>query len=161
MMEISLTDGYTMCVTCMAAVTEDNYSRHHVDVRWSGVGLLQSLWVNQLEAVTYRNCIAKKLCFSPWLDSHAAEYTCYLTVEADSNFSVIINKSITINGMYVCMHACMYVCMYVLTYVSMYMCVCTYACMCVCTYVCTYVPYIRIAVFCHGYNQSQKRNVAT
>ena len=104
-MEIPLIDGYTMCVTCMASVTKDN-SSYHVNMGWSGIGLQQSLWVNQREAVKYRNCIVRKLCFSPWLNSQAGEYTCYLTMEGDDNFRFAVNKSVTVYGTYVCMYVC-------------------------------------------------------
>ena len=100
MMEIPLTDGYTMCAACMASVTKGN-SSYHVNMRWGGIGMQRSLWVNQLEAVTYRNCIVKKLCFSPWLNSQAGEYTCYLTVEGYNDFEITVNKTITVYGTYV------------------------------------------------------------
>ena len=99
-MEIPLIDGYTMCIMCMASVTKGN-SSYHVDMSWSGIGMQQSLWVNQLEAVTYRKCIVRKLCFSPWLNSQAGEYTCYLTVEGNNNFKIAVNKTIAVYGMYV------------------------------------------------------------
>ena len=96
-MEMPLTDGYTMCVICMASVTRGN-SSYHVKMKWSGVGLRYSLWVNQLEAERHKNCIVRKLCFSPWLDSQAGEYTCRVTVKDGHNFRLKKNKIITING---------------------------------------------------------------
>lgn len=97
-MERSLVDGFTMCMICMASVIKGN-STYHVDMRWSGVGLQQSLWVNQLQVMRHRNCIVRKLCFSPWLDSHAGEYTCHVVMKDDVNFIIILNKTCTVNGM--------------------------------------------------------------
>ena len=97
--EMSLVDGYSMCLTCMASVVNSNVT-HNTIMRWSGVGLQQSLWVNQLPSVTHRHCIVRKLCFTPWLSSHAGEYICHVDVKNDLNFELTVNKSFTVNGMY-------------------------------------------------------------
>jgi len=66
-----------MCLTCTASVINGT----NVDMRWSGKGLKQSLWVKQLQVTTQRNHIARELCFRPWLDLHAGKYTCYVDVK--------------------------------------------------------------------------------
>ena len=98
-MEMALVDGYSMCLTCMASVIGSNVTRN-VIMRWSGVGLQQSLWVNQLPVVTHRHCVVRKLCFTPWLSSHAGDYICHVDVKNDFNFELTLNKSFTVNGMY-------------------------------------------------------------
>lgn len=97
-METSLVDGYNMCLTCMASVVKDNVT-HDVNMRWSGAGLQQSLWVNQLQIVRGGNCIVRKLCFTPWLSSHAGEYTCHVDLENGHNLGLTRSKTFTINGM--------------------------------------------------------------
>ena len=104
-MEVSLVDGYTMCMNCMASIIKDNNSTYDVDMRWNGISLQQqSLWVNQLPVVMHRHCVVRKLCFSPWLDSQAGEYTCHVVVvvvKDDGNFTLTMNKTTTVKGMYV------------------------------------------------------------
>ena len=97
-MEMSLVDGYNMCLLCMASVTNNNQT-YDVIMRWSGIGLQQSLWVNQLPVVTYKNCIVRKLCFAPWLSSHAGEYTCHVHVKDDHKFEFTVNQIFIVNGM--------------------------------------------------------------
>ena len=100
-MEITLVDSFSMCLTCMASVTNNNRT-YDVIMRWSGVGLRKSLWVNQLPVVTYKNCIVRKLCFVPWLSSHAGGYTCHVDVKDDHKFEFTVNQTFTVNGMQVC-----------------------------------------------------------
>ena len=97
-MEISLVDGYNMCLTCMALVTKNN-QKYNVTMRWSGTGLQQSLWVIQLPVVTYRDCIVRNLCFAPWLSSHAGGYTCHVDVKNNHKFELTVNQTFTVNGM--------------------------------------------------------------
>ena len=99
-MEISLVDGYNMCLTCMALVTKNN-QKYDVIMRWSGTGLQQSLWVTQLPVLTYRDCIVRKLCFAPWLSSHAGGYTCHVDVKNNHKFELTVNQTFTVNGMQV------------------------------------------------------------
>ena len=99
-MERSLVDGYRMCLTCMASGITGNY----VDMRWSGKGLKQSLWVNQLQVTTQGNYIVRKLCFGPWLDLHAGKYTCHVDAKDTNGSELIENKTIIVNGMYIKCH---------------------------------------------------------
>ena len=92
-MDFSLTDGYRMYLTCVASVN----SSHHVDMRWSGKGLGQSLWVRQAHVTRERGHIERKLFFKPWLDSQAGEYTCNLNVQ-DNKSKYAIKKIFTIGG---------------------------------------------------------------
>jgi len=72
-----------------------------VDMRWSGIGLKQSLWVNQLQVTTQGNHTMRKLCFRPWLDLHAGKYTCHVDVKVTNSSELTENKTITVNGMYI------------------------------------------------------------
>ena len=96
-MEITLVDSFSMCLLCMASVTNYNLT-YDVIMRWSGAELQQSLWVNQLPVVMYKNCIVRKLCFVPWLGSHAGGYTCHVDVKNDHKFEFTVNKTFTVNG---------------------------------------------------------------
>ena len=93
-MDTSQTDGYRMYLKCSASV--NNY--HHVDMRWSGRGLQQSLWVRQAHVTRQEGYIERKLFFKPWLDLHAGEYTCNLNVRDDKSKLFTVKKSIIVNG---------------------------------------------------------------
>ena len=92
-MDFSLTDGYRMYLTCVASVN----SSHRVDMRWSGKGLGQSLWVRQARVTREGDHIERKLFFKPWLDSQAGEYTCNLNVQ-DNKSKYTVKKIFTIGG---------------------------------------------------------------
>ena len=122
-MGLALVDGYRMHLTCMASKSSDN-AITYVDMKWSGVGLLQSLWVQNSDVKKQNNdYIERKLFFEPWLDQHAGDYTCHVIVK-DNNRTFTVNKTYTVSGKYhniygykvneVCIHVGIYVHTYIL-----------------------------------------------
>ena len=77
-------------------------------MRWSGVGLQQSLWVKQSNISRQEDYIKRTLYFEPWLDLHAGEYTCSLVIRNVDNCYFMMNKTIEIKG--TCMYAHMHIC---------------------------------------------------
>ena len=91
-MGFALLDGYRMHLTCSTSKS-NNTAIAYVDMRWSGMGL-RSLWVKQSEVKKQNDYIERKLFFEPWLDQHAGEYTCHLTVKVNNSHTVTVNKTI-------------------------------------------------------------------
>ena len=93
--DTSLVDAFQMHLTCMIMI-EINSTRFAY-MSWSGVGLQQSLWVNQLPFTRQYHYVERKLAFSPWLSSHAGEYTCNFMMEYNDGFIVAVKKSFTVD----------------------------------------------------------------
>ena len=97
-MGLALIDGYRMHLTCLASKSSNN-TITYVDMKWSGVGLLQSLWVQNSDVKKNNDHIEQKLYFEPWLDQHAGDYTCHVTLK-DNNHTFTVNKTYTVSGKY-------------------------------------------------------------
>ena len=104
-MGLALIDGYRMHLTCLASKPSNNIITY-VDMKWSGVGLLQSLWV-QNSNVKKQNSdhIERKLFFEPWLDRHAGEYTCHVILKHNDHIFTM-NKTYTVSGKYYIIRMC-------------------------------------------------------
>ena len=96
-MGLALIDGYRMHLTCLASKS-NNITIAYVDMKWSGTGLLQSLWVKQSDVKKQNDQIERKLFFEPWLDLHAGEYTCHLTIKDDNNDTFTVKKTYIVSG---------------------------------------------------------------
>ena len=97
-MEISIVDALTMSLTCTATVGKNNFACY--GMRWSGMNLENSLWIQQSDIKKEGDYIEKKLFFKPWLDSLAGEYTCHLFVKNHPH-ATAYNRSHVISGKYV------------------------------------------------------------
>ena len=98
-MGISMIDGYRMHLTCAVSLSNDDLTPY-IDMTWSGLGLLQSLWVQQSNVKKYNAYIERKLLFEPWLDLHAGEYTCNLAVKDIDNMNntFVVNRPFVVSG---------------------------------------------------------------
>ena len=94
-MEFSIVDALRMSLTCTATVGKNNLIRY--DMRWSGMNLDNSLWIQQSHVKKEGDYIEKKLFFKPWLDSLAGEYTCHLFVKNHPH-ATAYNRSHVIGG---------------------------------------------------------------
>ena len=99
LMDFSLIDGYRMHLTCMASIS-NKYLTSYVDMTWSGMGLQQSLWVEQSGSKKEEGYIERKLLFEPWLDLHAGEYTCKLVIKdkGKMNDDFVVDKPFVVTG---------------------------------------------------------------
>ena len=96
--ELAITDALRMSLTCTATVGKDNLARY--DMRWSGMDLEHSLWIQQLHVTKEGDNIERKLIFKSWLDSLVGEYTCHLFMKKHPH-ATMYNKSLTISGTYI------------------------------------------------------------
>ena len=98
--ELAITDALRMSYTCTATVGKKNLA--HYDMRWSGMDLEHSLWIEQSNVHVSKNgdSIERRLLFRPWLDSLAGEYTCHLFMKNHPH-ATMYNKSFVISGMYI------------------------------------------------------------
>ena len=105
-MGFALIDGYRMHLTCSTSKS-NNSAIAYVDMRWSGIGL-RSLWVKQSDVNKQNDSIERKLFFEPWLDQHAGEYTCHLTVKVNNSHTATANNShtVTVNKTYLLSGKC-------------------------------------------------------
>ena len=95
--ELSITDGLRMTLTCTTTVGKNNLARY--DMRWTGMDLEHSLWIEQLHVTKQGGEIERKLFFRPWLDSLAGQYTCHLFMRNHPH-ATVYNKTFAISGMY-------------------------------------------------------------
>ena len=95
-MGLALIDGYRMHLICSNSKSS-NDAIAYVDMSWSSMGL-RSLWVKQSDAERQDDYIERKLFFEPWLDQHAGEYTCHLTVKVNNSHTVTVNKTYILSG---------------------------------------------------------------
>ena len=95
-MRLALIDGYRMHLICLNSKSS-NDAIAYVDMSWSGMGL-RSLWVKQSDVKKQNDYIERKLFFEPWLDQHAGEYTCHLTVKVNNSHTVTVNKTYLLSG---------------------------------------------------------------
>ena len=94
--ELSITDALKMSLTCTATVGKNNLARY--DMRWDGMDLEHSFWIQQSHVVKQGDNIERKLFFKPWLDSLAGQYTCHL-VRKNRPHAKVYNESFVISGM--------------------------------------------------------------
>ena len=90
----------TRTLTCVASIHIDNVTLYHIDLRWDGKGLQQSLWVKQQNATQQKGCIARQLELAPSLETNAGVYTCYLIIKDNDDSVFKMNKTILVKGMY-------------------------------------------------------------
>jgi len=88
-MDVSLIDGLRMNLVCTVL------SDVEASIHWSGVGL-KSMWVHQSSVSRQANKCRRRLSFKPWLDVHAGEYTCHVTMK---NSHCRVEKNITVASM--------------------------------------------------------------
>ena len=101
--DVSLTDALTMSLTCTATcnctIEKDNMTLSNVsqyDMKWSGMDLEHSLWIEQSHVIKEGDIIERKLFFKPWLGSHAGDYFCHLMKK---NYSHVKTKKTVVSGM--------------------------------------------------------------
>lgn len=94
--ELSITDALRMSLTCIAIVGENNLTRYNM--KWSGMDLENSLWIEQSHVTKQGDNIERKLLFKPWLDSLAGEYTCHIVAKNHPQGNMH-SKSFVITGM--------------------------------------------------------------
>ena len=90
----------TRTLTCVALIHVDNVTLYHIDLRWDGKGLQQSLWVKQPNATQEKGCIARQLKFDPSLETNAGAYTCNLIIKDNDGSIFKMNKTVLVKGMY-------------------------------------------------------------
>ena len=93
--ELSVADALIMSLTCTATVGNNNTARY--TMRWSGMNLNHSLWIEQPSVTRQEDYVKRKLFFKPWLDFLAGEYTCHLFM-TNQPHAIVYNKSYVING---------------------------------------------------------------
>ena len=96
--ELSSVREHTL--TCVALMHVDNVTLYHIDLRWDGKGLQQSLWVKQENATQQKGCIARQLKLAPSLESNEGVYTCNLIIKGGDGSIFKMNKTILVKGMY-------------------------------------------------------------
>ena len=89
---VSLTDALTMSLTCTATcnctVEKDNTTISNIsqyDMKWSGMNLEHSLWIEQSHVIKEGDVIERKLFFKLWLGSHAGDYFCHFMKKDQSH----------------------------------------------------------------------------
>ena len=91
-----LVDGTPIKLTCIA-FRDENYSVYNfADVGWTGGKY--SLWMTHSKIRRNYKYIQRTVIFRPYLEYHAGEYTCHLTVKDENNSTFMINKTVELKS---------------------------------------------------------------
>ena len=94
--KLPLLDAVRYTLTCKACDNKFNL----VDINWSGVRYLKSIWITESQLKRDRICIERELEFRPYLDYHVGDYTCHVTIEDNDGSTFVVNKTVKIKSKY-------------------------------------------------------------
>ena len=89
-----LLDAVRYGLTCKACDSKFNL----VNINWSGVRYQKSVWITELQVKRVGFCIERDLDFRPYLEYHAGDYTCHLTIKDNDGSTFVVNKTVNIKS---------------------------------------------------------------